>query len=295
MTTFYLGRPWQSAPKTVYLYCTEPATVNAAGWTIMGPNPALYAEYNCSGPGYIAGRPGLAAWGSTQPTTITAGQAANYTIANIFSKNNNGNGFTYAANWLPDQAAVDLLPVELTTFTAVQSGKKTTLNWSTATEVNSAYFEVERRGGNSNQYMSIAKINAAGTSNAPKNYSYTDNSATSGKNIYRLKQVDNDGMFKYVGEAEVDILVPRVMTLANYPNPFNPQTNIQFTVREDGHALVKIFNLVGQEVACVFDGQAKAGDSYSVPFGGARFASGVYYYTLEINGSSMTKKMLLLK
>ncbi len=123
MTTFYLGRPWQAAPKTVYIRCYEPETVNPAGWTTMGPVPSLYAEYDCFGPGYIANRPGLAAWNYTQPTTITAEQAATYTLANIFSKNNKGTGFTYPSNWLPSQETdinySMILSVELTSFVSV--------------------------------------------------------------------------------------------------------------------------------------------------------------------------------
>ncbi len=100
MVSFYLGRPWQAYPKTVFLNCYEPATLNAAGWTLMGPNPELYAEYGCTGPGAVASRPVI--WVPTsQPSTITPSQAADYTIANIFSKKNAGAGFTYAGNWTP--------------------------------------------------------------------------------------------------------------------------------------------------------------------------------------------------
>jgi pectin methylesterase-like acyl-CoA thioesterase len=112
MVSFYLGRPWQTAPKTVYLYCNEPATVNAAGWTLMGPSPALYSEYNCTGPGAVASRPVITSWTTNQPSTITSAQAAKYTIDSIFNKATAAPPFSYAANWVPSLITVPLTSVD---------------------------------------------------------------------------------------------------------------------------------------------------------------------------------------
>ncbi len=89
--------------------------------------------------------------------------------------------------------------------------------------------------------------------------------------------------------------IPHTMTLANYPNPFNPATKIQFTVEKDGKTSVRIFNALGQEVARVFEGMARAGTYYSVEFGGPQLASGVYFCTLENGGQRIVTKMLLVK
>jgi pectinesterase len=97
-----------------------------------------------------------------------------------------------------------------------------------------------------------------------------------------------------VSEA-ASVLVPVKLTLGNYPNPFNPETKIQFSVAKSGIAVVKVYNLLGQEVARVFEGAAQAGKYYTVSFGGSRFASGVYFYSLESDGQHLIKKMILLK
>ncbi len=81
----------------------------------------------------------------------------------------------------------------------------------------------------------------------------------------------------------------------NYPNPFNPSTVIQFTVPSDGRAVLEVFNVLGQEVATLFDGEATAGTYHQVQFNGSNLASGIYFSRLEFGGKMQVKKMLLLK
>jgi hypothetical protein len=81
----------------------------------------------------------------------------------------------------------------------------------------------------------------------------------------------------------------------NYPNPFNPTTTIEFTTPNDGPATLKVYNIIGQDVATLFDGAAKAGEYHQVVFNGSRFASGVYFVRVEFGGKQLLKKMLMLK
>ena len=81
----------------------------------------------------------------------------------------------------------------------------------------------------------------------------------------------------------------------NYPNPFNPSTQIQFSVPSDGRAVLKVFNILGQEVATLLDGAATAGESHQVTFDASRLASGIYFSRLEFGGKMQIRKMLLLK
>jgi len=81
----------------------------------------------------------------------------------------------------------------------------------------------------------------------------------------------------------------------NYPNPFNPTTIIQFTVPSNGRALLKVFNILGQEVATLFNSETSAGISHQVEFNASNFASGIYFSRLEFGGKMQMKKMLLLK
>jgi len=89
--------------------------------------------------------------------------------------------------------------------------------------------------------------------------------------------------------------VPQVMRLdQNYPNPFNPETKISYAVPKAAKVTLKVYNLLGQEVATLFDGAQTAG-SYIATFNGANLASGAYLYTLTIGDQTMSKKMLMLK
>ena len=81
----------------------------------------------------------------------------------------------------------------------------------------------------------------------------------------------------------------------NYPNPFNPSTSIRFQVPEAGRVSLKVYSLLGQELATILDEVRPAG-TYLATFDARGLASGVYFYRLEAGGSaSLTKRMLILK
>jgi hypothetical protein len=217
-----------------------------------------------------------------------------------------------AGDWLqvtgawppPALSGGDPLPVELASFTATVKGTTAELRWTTATEVNSYGFDVERRtvrspvstDVQSTNWTTIGFVQGNGTSNSLHNYSYVDRNLARGTLAYRLKQIDKDGGFKYLQETEVTVEAPNVFSLAqNYPDPFNPTTTIQFTVPTDGRATLRIFNVLGQEVAILFDGVAAAGEYHRATFDASRLASGIYFSRLEFDGKMQLKKMVFLK
>jgi pectin methylesterase-like acyl-CoA thioesterase len=98
ISTFALGRPWQSAPRTVFLNTEQPANLNPAGWLAWNVPPALYAEYKCSGPGFLPAQ--RVTWSSQ----LSDSAASTYTIANIFSKNSVNPAF--GSDWIPSRPSV---------------------------------------------------------------------------------------------------------------------------------------------------------------------------------------------
>jgi len=80
----------------------------------------------------------------------------------------------------------------------------------------------------------------------------------------------------------------------NYPNPFNPVTNIKYSIPKAGFVTLKVYNLLGQEVATIFEGNQNAGN-YIATFDASNLSSGVYMYRLESENVSITKKLVLIK
>jgi hypothetical protein len=80
----------------------------------------------------------------------------------------------------------------------------------------------------------------------------------------------------------------------NFPNPFNPNTTISFEIPSAGSVKLSVYNLLGQKVKNLFDGNLVEG-MHSVKFDGTDLNSGVYIYKLENNGYSISRKMILLK
>ncbi len=195
---------------------------------------------------------------------------------------------------------VTALSLELSAFTATQSNTNVILQWTMTTETNDEGFDVERSVNNNQSsvvsWQQVGYIQGAGTSNSPKEYSFSDENPAAGTYSYRLKQVERDGSFKYSQTVEVEVVVPKVFGLSqNYPNPFNPATTLEFTVPTDGRATLKVYNTLGQEVATVFDGNAVAGQYHQATFDGTKLSSGIYFARLQYDGKQLLKKMLMVK
>lgn len=80
----------------------------------------------------------------------------------------------------------------------------------------------------------------------------------------------------------------------NYPNPFNPSTKINFTLAKAGYVTLKVYDVLGNEIATLVDGEKSAGE-HSVNFDASGFSSGMYVYQLNVNGVRISNKMTLMK
>ncbi|MDP4115732.1 MAG: T9SS type A sorting domain-containing protein, partial [Bacteroidota bacterium] len=190
------------------------------------------------------------------------------------------------------------VPVELTSFTSSVSNNVVKLNWATATETNNKGFSIERKFSDGD-WKTLGFVKGNGTTTELCKYSFTDK-VDFGKYSYRLRQVDFDGSFEYSKIINVEAFAPKVFSLEqNYPNPFNPSTVIKFNLATESQVIVKIFNIIGQEVKTLVNNRYSAGQ-HSVSFNAANLNSGVYFYKMEAKGNdgsnfSATKKMILTK
>ncbi|MCF6270567.1 MAG: T9SS type A sorting domain-containing protein [Melioribacteraceae bacterium] len=208
------------------------------------------------------------------------------------------NDFGIRAVVTPLESAV---PVELVSFSGKIINNSVILNWSTATEVNNYGFDVESKRTSTDKWTTIGFINGHGNSNSPKNYSYVDNSAEGGLVKYRLKQIDTDGSFEYSDEIEISFNKAYKYSLEqNHPNPFNPTTMLNYTIKSDSKVVIEIYNSLGQKVVELFSGTQSTG-THSVSWNATGYSSGTYF--ARFNATSLSnhetfseiKKLLLLK
>lgn len=113
--------------------------------------------------------------------------------------------------------------------------------------------------------------------------------------MYRLKQIDFDGSYSYSNQVEVIIHLPETFSLSqNYPNPFNPTTKIRYELKERGRVDLKIYDVLGKEIADLVNKTQNPGQ-YTITFDGNNLPSGVYIYSLRVNNFLESKKMTLIK
>ncbi|HNH28367.1 MAG TPA: FlgD immunoglobulin-like domain containing protein, partial [bacterium] len=212
------------------------------------------------------------------------------------------------------------LPVELAFFDVVQNGNKAVLKWRTESEINNAYWLVERaesnfieneddlQGKTSHlQYTRVAEITGQGTKNTSTDYILNDDKVEIGKTyVYRLMDVSYDGVLSIHQEKKIIIETPQVFDVfPNYPNPFNPSTLIRFQIPSESHVVVTIYNLLGQEVKELVNKDLPAG-MHTMQWNGTNnrnslVASGVYLYRVTATSLqnkskySRTHRMTLLK
>lgn len=192
-----------------------------------------------------------------------------------------------------------VLPVELTSFSAAGTKDGVQLKWATATETNNRGFEVQR-SNNGKGFNTIGFVNGNGTTSQKMNYTFVDRNAQSGKQIYRLKQMDFSGAFEYSKTVEVDLSAPKEYSLLkNYPNPFNPTTTLSFALPVESEVTLSVYNSVGQLIKILAQGKYSAG-TQNVVFDATELPSGTYFYNITAKGSNgtefvQTAKMLLLK
>lgn len=186
------------------------------------------------------------------------------------------------------------IPVELTSFAAQIINGYIRLDWTTATELNNSGFEIQK-ALNSGDWNAIGFVPGYGTTTEKHLYSFDDKGLENGRYLYRLKQIDFDGTYKYSNIAEVEFVLPLEFSVEqNYPNPFNPVTTISWQSPENGHQALVIYDVLGNEVVKLMD-EVKPAGRYEVSFNASGLSSGVYFYKVTSGKFVETRKMLLMK
>ncbi len=194
---------------------------------------------------------------------------------------------------------VTVVPVELTSFNAVEEGNNVKLSWTAATQLNNQGFEIQRKSEGL-EFQTVGFIKGEGTTSEEKSYSYVDKNLQDGNYSYRLKQLDFNGAHAYSSILNVSIVLPRVYSLSqNYPNPFNPTTMIKYSLPEAQHVTLEIYNSLGEKIRTLVNSARDAGN-HTVQWDGLNSsgrstASGMYLYKITAGKFTSVKKMLLIR
>ncbi|MCC7431423.1 T9SS type A sorting domain-containing protein, partial [bacterium] len=206
------------------------------------------------------------------------------------------------------------LPVTLSGFEGEQVEKSVLLTWKTESEVNNQGFRLYRSTSETGNYLKIAdfrtnpELVGQANSSIAKTYRFRDFEVELEKTyFYKLADVDFDNVETlheaisiYLKSADTKPTEVFDYKLSqNHPNPFNPTTEIAFSIQKAGFVNLEIFNILGQKVKSLVSEEKEAGN-YNVFWdgndeNGKVVSSGIYFYTIKAGNFSDKKKMVLLK
>ncbi len=208
----------------------------------------------------------------------------------------------YADSQAVNFVVQDMIPVELSSFEATVQNSAVQLHWKTVTESNNYGFYIQRKLITSNEWKNIGFVDGHGTSTTPHEYLFEDPNVDQGQYSYRLKQVDFDGSATYSQQVSVNVNVPMDFSLsANFPNPFNPNTTIQYSLPAGEHRVnLDIYDITGQCIKTLIRNQSLGAGYYQIRWDGTDnagkpVASGAYFYRFSAGSFTKIGQMALVK
>lgn len=187
------------------------------------------------------------------------------------------------------------VPVKLGEFSLQEKDEAPYLVWKTYTELENYGFRIERRYDDKD-WETLTFIEGHGTTTTMQSYAYHDRSPLlAGIYRYKLVQIDYDGKEEIIAMGKYQSDVPNVVDLESaYPNPFNPQTVIPFTLKQGAHVQMMVFDATGRKVLTLLDEMRQAG-KHQVPFRATGLASGVYVVFLRVDQQRFSKTITLIQ
>ncbi len=191
-----------------------------------------------------------------------------------------------------------VVPVELASFDAKRTGADVQINWTTASEKNLAYFQVERAQVNEKgnaSFASVANVAAQGTSTVEKNYATLDlNVSSNSAWVYRLKSVDLDGSVNYSREVMINAdHSDEAMTVSVSPNPVVTSALVSINLPSSGITEVSLVDLSGRTVQTIATGDMSGARSFNLTT--SELASGTYTVVVKQNGAVMSQTIQIAK
>lgn len=194
------------------------------------------------------------------------------------------------------------LPVLLSSFAATVENNRVNLQWATSAELDNFEWVIERRMNTDENFHEIGRMAGNGTTNERHEYDYLDAAVLEGNAYeYRLSNVDYSGQInQYPQIVRVNITAGSIedfQLYANYPNPFNGETNIRFRIGEPTKTTLVVYDITGRVVKTIFSGELNQGEHIyrwdATDNVGNPVASGFYLVRLRTDKFYKSIKMIL--
>lgn len=168
------------------------------------------------------------------------------------------------------------LPVELASFDAIVDGSRVDLRWVTASERNSAGFEVQHKAPSST-YRPVSTVEAAGTSDTERPYALSIDNLEPGTHHFRLRQLDLDGSSTFSPEIAAKVVLDAAYSFTEvFPNPFSASAEFTLTARAAQTVRVDVYDMLGRRVAVLYEGPMMEEESRRMMFEGDDVPAGLY-------------------
>jgi hypothetical protein len=191
------------------------------------------------------------------------------------------------SNWGIGGGTENPLPIELSEFYSICDNGQITIHWTTESETNNNYFNIEK-SLDSKKWNEITKIDGAGNTAETKNYSFADIENDSDIVYYRLKQTDFDGLSSYSPIISAECENFQSPKFIIYPNPNNGQFFINSTLRDDVEYSINIMDATGK---VIFNKHSLSGNKREIDLG--LIDSGFYILTINYGRRNVTQKLVV--
>lgn len=187
-----------------------------------------------------------------------------------------------------------MLPVELIKFNGSELKGNIELNWTTASEINNAWFEVQRKLSGQDDFIGIARIMGKGSTNMLNTYSFMDKRPLSyqGTIYYRLKQVDYNGQFNFSRVIGLNYKTQNTNELIVFPNPASNAVHINFVLKNSAMVSLQVFDETGKLVYVVLDQVSLPEGTFQGFIPLVSLADANYYLRLSFGSEWHTTKLV---
>ncbi|MEW6507812.1 MAG: T9SS type A sorting domain-containing protein [Bacteroidota bacterium] len=192
-------------------------------------------------------------------------------------------------------------------------GSNPTIQWTPSNDPDINHYKIYRKKYNESSFAIVGLTAATSFTdyNVTVQYDFIEDDI-----FYYVKTVDNNGdsssVSNYVNvldiwasfnignderesiNAAIEESNPTELSISNYPNPFNPVTTISFSIPEESNVLIRVYNVLGQELERIYDGKVLPGKHNTI-WDGSKYSSGLYIIMLQTNDAIKTLKVMLAK